>query len=219
MHKSLTILLVLFLVGKSWAQEEATEPIKLRTEIGFQTNALFGRLTSAGENSLVQNPYLLTGKLVLGNIAIRAGLGGAHSKQVDRVEGFANTITTLVQQLDLRLGAERRFPLGDRWQGSLGVDAVANWTQNKTVNDSGFDEITDSRDLQYIGGGMAIGIKYQATKRLSFCTEGYLYYTVGKLTEGQFFKNFPVGEDKIKESDTSAMKIGLPSALYIVLEF
>ena len=218
MHRISIILLLVFATGTLTAQE-GTKPLELRTEIGVQTNALFGRLTNNDGDGLVQNPYLLTGKLAFGNLALRAGIGGSHEKEVQHVEGFANSTTILAQRLDIRLGAERRFPLGDRWQGSLGLDAVADWTQDKTTNDSGFDVITDTRDIQYIGGGMAAGLKYQVTKRLSFCTEGYLYYTVGKITDGQFFKNFPVGDDKIKESDTRAFKIGLPSALYFVFEF
>ncbi len=218
MKRLFIIFITLFAFGNAWAQEEA-EPVKLHTEIGVQTNALFGRLVNASDNGLEQNPYLLTGKLVFGNLAIRAGIGGQHDKQVDRVDGFANTTTTLKQRLDLRLGVERRMSLDDRWQGSLGLDVVANWTQDKTIEDSGFDVITDTHDLQYIGGGLALGVKYQVTKRLSFGTEGYLYYTIGKLTDGEFFKNFPVSEDKIQKSDISNIRVGLPAALYLILEF
>lgn len=215
----MTILLLLSSFGKAMAQDEAKAAIPLRAEIGIQANALFGRLLTDGENGLVQNPYLLTGKVYLGNIGLRVGFGGDHSKEIERVDGFANTITTLNQRLDLRLGAERSFSLGDRWQGSLGADAIANWTQDKTINDSGFDVITDTKDIQFIGGGLVFGIKYQVTKRLSFGTEGYVYYTVGNITEGQFFKNFPVGEDKTKKLDTSALQVGLPSALFLIFEF
>jgi hypothetical protein len=214
----ITILFTVLAFGNAWAQEEA-EPVKLQTEIGIQTNALFGRLVNGSDNGLEQNPYLLTGKLVMGNLAIRAGIGGQYDKQVDRVDGFANTTTTLKQRLDLRLGVERRMSLGDRWQGSLGLDVVAGWTQDKTIEDSGFDVITDTHDLQYLGGGLAAGVKYQVTKRLSFGTEAYLYYTFGNLTDGEFFKNFPVGEDKIQKSDVSNLKVGLPAALYLILEF
>jgi hypothetical protein len=201
----ISILFTALAFGNAWAQEEA-EPVKLHTEIGIQTNALFGRLVNGSDNGLEQNPYLLTGKMVMGNLAIR-------------VDGFANTTTTLKQRLDLRLGVERRMSLGDRWQGSLGLDVVAGWTQDKTTEDSGFDVITDTHDLQYLGGGLAAGVKYQVTKRLSFGTEAYLYYTFGNLTDGEFFKNFPVGEDKIQKSDVSNLKVGLPAALYLILEF
>jgi hypothetical protein len=117
----------------------------------------------------------------------------------------------------LRLGIERRFSLGGRWQGNVGLDAVADWTQDKVINDSGFDVITQTKDLQYIGGGLSVGIKYQLTKRLSFGTEGFLYYTIGEITDGEFFKNFPVGEDDISKSDVYNLKVGLPSALYLIL--
>ncbi len=211
-----------FAIGNAIAQDEAAvekTPIKLRTEVGIQTNALFGRLSNDDENGLVQNPYLLAGKLAFGNLAIRLGVGGQHDKKVDKVDGFANTTTTTKQRLDLRLGIERQFQIADRWVGTLGIDAVADWTQDKTVEDSGFDVITDTDDLQYIGGGVAAGVKYQISRRLSIGTEGFVYYTAGNLTKGEFFKNFPVGEDKIQESDVTSLKIGLPAALYLNLEF
>lgn len=222
MKKYCLIFALFVAAGNILAQDDAViekTPIKLHAEVGIQTNALFGRLSNDTENGLVQNPYLLVGKLAFGNLAIRVGLGGQHDKKVDKVEGFANTTTTLKQRLDLRLGIERQLSLGDRWVGTLGVDAVADWTQDKVVEDSGFDVITDTKDLQYIGGGLAAGVKFQATRRLSIGTEGFVYYTVGKITEGEFFKNFPVGEDKTQESDISGLKIGLPAALYLNLEF
>jgi hypothetical protein len=222
MKKYLLLIAYILAFGHAFAQDEIVvekTPIKLRAEVGIQTNALFGRLSNDAENGLVQNPYLLVGKLGLGNLAIRLGVGGQHDKQVDKVEGFANTTTTTKQRLDLRLGIERQFQLADRWVGTFGVDAVADWTQDKTVEDSGFDVITETNDLQYIGGGLAAGVKYQISRRLSIGTEGFVYYTAGKITMGEFFKNFPVGEDKTQESDISNLKIGLPAALYLNLEF
>jgi hypothetical protein len=219
MPRLTTILILFFSSYQVMAQEQDKAAIPFRAEIGVQANALFGRLLTDGENGLVQNPYLLTGKVYWGNIGLRVGLGGDHRKEIQRVDGFANTKTILTQRLDIRLGAERSFSLGDRWQGSLGVDAIANWTQDKTINDSGFDVITDTKDIQFIGGGPVFGLKYQVTKRLSFGTEGYVYYTVGNITDGQFFKNFPVGEDKTKKLDTRALQVGLPSALYLIFEF
>jgi hypothetical protein len=218
MQKIAALFLLAFPLGKLVAQE-ATEPNKLQTEIGIQANALFGRLVSNDGNGLVQNPYLLTGKLAFGSLAIRAGIGGAYNKEVQKEEGFANSFTILKQRLDLRLGGEFRFPLGPRWEGSFGFDAVGDWTQDKTINDSGFDVITDTRDIQYIGGGPVFGIKYQLSQHFSVATEGYVYYTLGKITDGEFFKNFPVGEDKIQKSATRDLQIGLPSALYLIFQF
>jgi hypothetical protein len=212
-------MILLFFFGQANAQEDMeSNTIKMRFELGVQANALFGRLVDDDGSGLIQNPYLLTGKLVFGPYALRLGMGGQYDKKVQKEENFANSVTTLKQRLDLRLGLERRFSLGGRWQGNVGLDAVADWTQDKIINDSGFDVITTTKDLQYIGGGLSVGIKYQLTKRLSFGTEGFLYYTIGEITDGEFFKNFPVGEDEISKSDVYNLKVGLPSALYLILE-
>lgn len=220
MQKYFTIICLLIAAGNLAAQEAEPAPFKLRLEVGLQANSLFDRLANDAGGNTAANPYLLTGKIGLGeSLAIRVGMGGQHDKEIQRVDGFANSTTILKQRLDLRLGMERVFPLGDRWFGFLGGDVVANWTQDKTIEDSGFDVITESNDVQYIGGGLSAGIKFKVTKRLSFGTEGFLYYVVGEKTDGEFFKNFPVGEDKINKSDISSVKVGLPSALYLILEF
>jgi hypothetical protein len=214
----LHIVLLLAAFGKIQAQDEPTGP-KMAYQVGVQTNALFERLHPDTEGSLVKNPYLLVGKVAFGKQVLRLGVGGAYDRDVERVEGFANTSTLLQQQLDIRLGTERVLPLGERWSGSIGLDAVAHWGTDKTVEDSGFDVITDTDDLQLFGGGLVGGLKFQATRWLSFGTEAFVYYTKGTRTEGEFFKNFPTGEDKIKKTDVDRLQIGLPNSLFILIEF
>lgn len=224
MRKIFTIGFIIACLATVHAQEEPAPIVpankNLYVQAGLQTGVLLDFYNDDEQgSSLVRNPYLLMGKVGLGNIAIRAGVGGSHKKKVDKEEGFANSLTDLHKRLDVRLGLERRMHLGKRWTGFYGLDIIGHWTQNKLINDSGFDVITDSEDEQYIGGGLVTGIQFRATKRLCFATEGFVYYTKGKLTNGQFFKNFPVGDDEITKSDIAAIQIGLPSSLYLILEF
>lgn len=219
MKKSFSILALLALVQYVRAQDTAySEPIKLTTEVGLQTNALFSRLTGS-EAGLQQNPYLLTGKLVYGRLALRTGIGGSYKKTVQKEEGFADSKTNTSQSLDLRLGIERRFELGRRWMGMVGADAVGAWSQTKEVEDSGFDVITISEDVQTFGGGLVSGIQFNVSERLSFYTEGFVYYTTGEVVSGRFFKNFPIFDDNKERSETSELLIGLPSSLYLVFSF
>ena len=47
-------------------------------------------------------------------------------------------------RLDVRLGLERRFDLGKKWQGNVALDGIGFFAQDKLIQDSGFDVITIS---------------------------------------------------------------------------
>ena len=218
MKKAFLLFTLLSAFGSLWAQD-TTAPQKLITEVALQTNALFDRLLKDDEGSLSQNPYLLTGKLVYGRLALRAGIGGSYKKLVKRETGFADSQTTLDQSFDLRLGLERQFELGPRWTGTVGLDGMGSWAQQKNIDDSGFDVITVSEDLQSFGGGLVSGLQFKLTERFSLYTEGFVYFATGNITSGRFFQNFPIFDDEKKKTETSELKIGLPSSLYVVFRF
>ncbi|MEK7257530.1 MAG: hypothetical protein AAB316_22435, partial [Bacteroidota bacterium] len=136
MQKVTSLFIALFFTSVAWAQE--AEKPELTTEIGIKTTAFLDRLLDVDESEFAKNPYLLTGKLAFGNLALRGGIGGSRKKDKHTEEGFADSQTALNQHLDLRLGIERRFSLGGKWQGSVGVDATGFWSEDKTVEDSGF---------------------------------------------------------------------------------
>jgi opacity protein-like surface antigen len=200
------------------AQDAIAERKPLSIEAGIQCNVLLDRLLGS-TNASNSNPYLILGKVACGNTAFRLGIGGNRSKDKKQQEGFADSQTTLNQGIQLRLGAERRYELGKRWFGSFGFDAVADRTENKTINDSGFDVETKSTVNRSIGGGLVAGLQFHITEKLSLYTEGFLYYTFGETRSGRFFKNFPEFNDDVNTTDTQDLIVGLPSVLYVVVKF
>jgi opacity protein-like surface antigen len=195
----------------------ASEPLSF--EAGVKTNVFFDRLLGSDENELTANPYLLTAKMGFGQLALRAGIGGAYKKEKRREEGFANSTTETDQHLDIRLGIEKRMALGKKWLGSVGVDGIGFFSETKSVEDSGFDVITTSENGKGFGFGLAGGLQYDLTRHLSLYTEGFLQLAFGKTTSGQYFKNFPVTDDTEEIKETREARIGLPSSIYLVFRF
>ncbi len=223
MKKYAALLLFFFAVAVLPAQTD-TVPSKAKVaighEIGIETNNLISRfLDEDNEGGLLESPYLLTYKLVMGQWAIRTGIGGDRHKSTETEEGFADSKTTEFNQLDYRLGIEKRFSLGKKWQANIGLDGLGFTSKNKVVEDSGFDVITTSESVNGWGAGPSFGLQFNLGKSISLYTEGSFYYTFSTLQGARLFKNFPEFDDELKETKEENLDIRLPAVLYIVFGF
>lgn len=225
MKKYSVLLAFLFCAFGAFSQEGekvVKQPLGLSHELGLETGNLVGRLLGneggSGEE-LPDDPYLLTYKISTGKWALRTGLGGDWSKTVEREDGFADSRTVESSRFDVRLGVERRFSLGGKWLGNVALDGIGIFSQDKTIDDSGFDVITNSETVDGWGAGPSFGIQFNVTERLSFYTEGFVYYTSTERQIARTFKNFPEFDDELSSVDGERLKISLPSVLYLVLRF
>lgn len=227
MKKIFFLLLLLPIVISANAQEGKTKKEKtpkerpaFSHEVGLETNNLVSRIFSDGnENDRPDNPYLFTYKLGIGSWALRTGVGGDRKKSVEREEGFADSRTTQTGNLDVRLGLERRFELGEKWTGNVALDGTGFFSENKVIEDSGFDVITTAETADGWGVGPSFGIRFDVTQRLSLYTEGFFYYTFSDVQSARTFKNFPEFDDQIMNVEEEELKISLPSVLYVVFRF
>ena len=205
--------------GAKKMKKERTPP-GFTHELGIETNKLIARLVSDSvEDGLPDKPYFLTYKIGMGKWALRTGIGGDRSKTVEREDGFADSHTEKSGRFDVRAGLERRFPLGKKWEGNVALDGIGFFSQNKTIDDSGFDVITLSNTVNGWGLGPSFGLQFNLTERLSFYTEGFFYYTSADRQGGRTFKNFPEFDDKLKTIKEEDIKVSLPAVLYIVFRF
>lgn len=223
MKKYTALLLFTFAVAVLSAQTD-TLPAKAKLaighELGIETNNLISRfLDENNDEGLLESPYLLTYKLVLGHWAIRTGIGGDRHKSTETEEGFADSKTTESNEIDYRIGIEKRFSLGEKWQANIGLDGLGFSSKNKVVEDSGFDVVTTSESVNGWGGGPSFGLQFNLGRQISLYTEASFYYTFSTREGARLFKNFPEFDDELKKTKEENLDIRLPAVLYIVFRF
>jgi hypothetical protein len=103
--------------------------------------------------------------------------------------------------------------------GNVALDGVGYFSKDETIDDSGFDVITNSETVNGWGVGPSFGLQFNLTERLSFYTEGFFYYKTGERQSARTFKNFPEFDDELRNIDEEEIQISLPSVLYVVFRF
>lgn len=187
-------------------------------QIGINGTTLLKQFISSGDTSIVQSPYILTYKLVMGSFAFRAGAGGTYLTERIQEEGFADTETRQEYTIELRGGVEYQTNM-NRWQGSFGVDLIGYIQDDRFISDTGFDKVTIGNQIRTWGVGPAIGLRFLVNEHLSIYTEGAIYYTMGDRISSRLFTNFPQFDDKVDEAAINETRLFLPASLYIVYEF
>ena len=96
---------------------------KLKHELGLSTSFFQNNVLSNGQNS---NPYSLSYKLISHQLGLRIGAGATFSQNTIQEEGFADNQRDVDYTTDLRIGAEWRKPIKDRWLVYAGIDLIGN---------------------------------------------------------------------------------------------
>lgn len=230
------LLMVVFAVSTQ-AQEQPAKPespappvvveelkikkkIPIRFQLGLNAPLLLGRVISSDPEQQGQpNPYLLTGKFLVGKIGLRAGIGGYLDKSVQREGMFADSETIENMGIDARFGLEYQHPFSARWTGTFGADWILFSSKDRLVVDSGFDVVTTGTQTSGWGLGPVIGLQFNITKRLSLLTEGAFYYTQSEGQTSRLFQNFPEFDDELGSVESTSLRYNLPVTFFIVYDF
>ena len=168
---------------------------KLKHELGLSTSFFQNNVLSNGQNS---NPYSLSYKLISHQLGLRIGAGATFSQNTIQEEGFADNQRDVDYTTDLRIGAEWRKPIKDRWLVYAGIDLIGTQIVDKTIIDSGFDKVTDISSTLGYGGGLVVGFQFYINEHLSLATEGAAYFRNMTTTTARLFENFPDFDDLVK---------------------
>lgn len=207
-------------------QSEVMEAVKVKRNIpihfqlGLNAPLLLGRVISSDPDQPGEtNPYLLTGKFLVGKIALRAGIGGYLDKAIQREGMFADSETTEMMGFDVRIGLEYQHDFSPRWTGNFGADWILFSSKDKLIVDSGFDVVTTGTQTSGWGIGPVLGLQFNITDRLSLLTEGAFYYTQSEGQTSRLFQNFPEFDDELGSIETTSLRLNLPITFFIVYEF
>jgi hypothetical protein len=196
------------------AQDDATPLKRSNHYIGVQANQLARQLLNFGGSAgTINNPYLITYAVnsVRSGWGFNAGLGYTHLEQKN-ANPF-NPLETTINDFFLRLGVERKVPIGMKWITSYGLDLLRQSEKDITEssNSQGGDFNTDTRKTG-TGLGLRFTLDYSISEKILAGTEATYYYkSIKEVIKGS---NLPEQTDKSKE-----FVFTVPIALFLILKF
>ncbi len=216
--KNLFFLLILLFASTAKAQEKAVEKPKIHHEIGVNTTLLLKQIINFGDTKIAISPYAFTYKMLKNNKGLRFGIGMNLSSINERQLTFADNKTNLNQNANLRLGFEMQRAINSKWNTWVGFDAVANYTNNTNINDSGFDRVSIGNRTKGAGMAIALGAEWRFNKHFSIATEANLaaLYNIKDDTV-KFYGG--TQEDIGKTSKGYDIITQMPSSFFVVYQF
>lgn len=207
--------------------------------IGLQANELIRQLVNLNNNTTANtNPYLLTYSInmIKTNWGLHAGIGYDYTSITDKVTQINRE--TRVNDLNYRIGAEKKFTLSNRFEASAGVDYLVGWKSDKTfsitVNNNGSvidsSVTTVNSRTTSSGFGTQFFLGFHITEKIMLATETSMYYTKKKEkknilninTDIELFNN---NQETITTSnlntgsDTDDFSFNIPVALFLIVKF
>lgn len=171
------------------AQEvSTTEPAKHEKQldhyIGVQLNGLIRQVINLNNNTSTTpvNPYLVTYTVNHARTGWGARIGVGYQYNSSYVNDGITTTDSKINDMQLRLGVERRFNLSGKWSAGAGLDVLYNSNDDYTkATVSSVDTITTvtKSKLPAFGGGVMAWLRYKVSDHVLVGTESSFYYIKG----------------------------------------
>ncbi len=218
----------------SQAQEvENNEPHtkKIEHSVGIQINELIRQVFNFNNTAVsTNNPFLLTYNINLAKSGWGLRLGaGCVFKGIEIADGIS-TRSTNNNDVNARLGIEKRFNLSTRWVAGVGIDGVFN-----SINDysssiiRSFDTTSTNTHTfnRNYGGGAMCWLRYNISEHVQVGTEASFYYLMGDQKEvvsitqrnqtaitPRYVTKTSIVDNKVKDGE-----IRLPVVFYLLVRF
>jgi hypothetical protein len=214
------ILLVFIVFHSLFASAQSSDEVEKVTfhEVGINATELLAQLLKIPNDSAFYSKqnYLLTYKFYYKNYALRFGGGIDYRNNQSKRKELVEVKSQTSFRYDLRIGVEKKVQLYKRWSGYFGLDAIAGYSGNKIIVDSGFDKTTKLVDSNYFGFGPTIGLQFNLSKRLCFATETSIWYKVFQGQNKTFFEQAPQFNNIDELTSGSSVNYTFPTSLYII---
>ena len=194
------------------------EDTPLKHSVGLNATGLLQNVfgTTDSENTL---PYLFTYEMEAERMGLRAGIGPKYRSETVVHEGFTDSQEESLLDLDVRAGVSFRLFEENNWRIAAGIDVAGSYRIEKTIDDTGFDKITDEIETQSFGGGPFIQIAYRFSNRISIRTESALYIQRFNTTHTELFENFPDFNNQLSKTTGTTLDTFLPTSIFVHLHF
>ena len=206
--------------------------------VGVQANELMRQLFNFSENNTeIDNPYFLVYSISKSNgWGAHAGFGYEYDRTVDKLVPINRE--TKVEKFDYRVGVEKKFMLGRRFEGGVSLDFAGSHELDKTTNvtvvnlgsqvDSSVSTVTDK--VTIFGGGPQFSLSYHITEKILLGTEATMYFLKGKKKENvrvfntviDLFNNTVISSNTSNfnsETDTDSFERAIPVTLFLIVKF
>lgn len=144
--------------------------------------------SGTGGGYYVVTPYMISYKRIFNNNnAIRSGVGGTTYSNNSIVNDTVNSSSKRTS-FNVGLGIEHYSYLTKRWNFFFGVDAIANYSENESVQgNSTTSSYTNTQANYGYGISPLVGIQFKINSRISISTETRydIVYTLGNSTRTQ----------------------------------
>jgi hypothetical protein len=200
--------------------------------VGVQSNLLIRQILNlSGSTASTNNPYLIT--YAINN---RKGWGlatglGLTTSSTSISDAMGNYDKKSTQNMNLRIGVERRFNFHAKWNGLIGIDGLMNMNKStsdvKEVQNFGITSMNTSstkNEINGYGGAFRAALNYSITPRILIGTETSLGFTAGK----EKFSGLILSDDGFGNVNTtvtsnsaniSGFNINVPTAIFVIIKF
>lgn len=174
-----SILTMTMVVFAAFAFGQITKPDSTKNEfkniIEIDATGLLHQFffsSGTGGGYYVVTPYMISYKRIFNNNnAIRFGVGGTtysdNSTQNDTIESSQKR-----NSFNVGIGIEHYSYLTKRWNFFFGVDAIANYSENETVQGNSSTSTSTFTQVNYgYGVSPLVGIQFKINSRISISTE------------------------------------------------
>jgi hypothetical protein len=212
------------------APKPKKEPLKLyhhelQLEVGAFFNQLFTvfGLTDTGK-TFTPSDYFIAYKYKPQKTdkagAIRIGLGGGYRKIKETQGGFADNKQTTISSYGGRVGYEFQKRLATEFVWTVGGDVLLMQRTNKSVFDSGIDQVTNLKMGWERGFALMTGLRWDFGEKTSIGTEVNLRFLQFRGQEENRFTANPQFNKLLKtiEEDRAAEFVG-PANIYLSVRF
>jgi hypothetical protein len=228
----LSSILLAGCVSPCLAQTEITtaDTKKVRTfehHIGVQMNELIRQVFNFNNASSVVNPYLLNYNInqVKTGWGLRLGVGYSYNDGNNN-DGITSS-TSKINDVQTRLGVEKRFILSRKWTTGVGLDGTVKINDDKSSGTvHSFDTVTTTTKsaMKSYGGGAMGWLRYHVTDRIAIGTEASFYYSSGKQTNSTAITTVSrfgvITTTETKSNPTiSQGNFNLPVTFYLTVKF
>lgn len=157
-----------------------------RKAIGFDATYFIDQFLSFGsEFSTSGDEHFLTFRKRLGEKrGLRTGFGARFGfSSTDDIDGTTTSRENTSLFITSRIGLERYFEVGRRFEGFVGGDLVGSFSRNEAAFSNEFGETSEAFQTWTTGLGPVIGMRFFATQNLAIGTEANLRLVYANSTE------------------------------------
>ena len=220
-YRTLISILLLALSFGARGQSDmmpAPEEALYQHDIGLNAIGMLRAVFDSEESDAI-TPYLFIYNWDLGKMNFRAGLGPQYSSSTEVHDGFTDSREITHLDIDARIGLGFDIIEESKWVVRTGFDIVGAYTLDKTIDDTGFDRVTQTTEAWDLGIGPFAQVVFRISPRISLSTEASIYARHFSSTVREEFENFPDFNNQLSKTNGQELDVFLPTSLFIHFHF